>query len=51
MMSKNSNYSQWPKALVAIAGMAIVGSLAYFLHDAEVLWGILLIIWLVSYVD
>ncbi len=50
-MSRNNKNSPWPKALVAITGLAIVGGLAYFLHDSQILWGILLIMWLITYVD
>lgn len=50
-MSQSRNNSPWPKAIVAISGLAIIGSVAFFLHDTQVLWGILLVIWLVSYVD
>jgi hypothetical protein len=51
-MSQQNNYSkQWPKAFVAIFGTAFISAAAYFLHEPQIMWSMLALIWLISYFD
>ena len=48
-MSQNNSPSQWPKAFVAMSGLFIIGATAYALKDADVMWSLLLLIWLLDW--
>lgn len=49
-MTQNSK-NEWPKAFTMILGTASISAAAYFLHEPQVMWSMLLLIWLVSYFD
>lgn len=43
--------SEWPKAFVAILGTASISAAAYLLNEPNVMWSMLLLIWILSYFD
>lgn len=51
MAQKNNNYSEWPKAFVAILGTASIATGAYYLHEPNIFWAMLLLIWIISFFD
>jgi hypothetical protein len=40
--------NKWPKAVVAVFGILGVCTAAYFMHNANVLWALLLVYWIAT---
>ena len=48
MEKQNNKPSKWPKAAVIIFGTASICSAAYFLKEANVMWAMFPLLWIVS---
>ena len=49
-MAQNQN-SQWPKAIVAVLGTAAISAASYFLKEPDVMWSMILLLFLVNSFD
>lgn len=51
-MSQQNNYpSQWPKAFVVVFGTAALGATSYFLKEPQIMFGMIPLLWMVSWFD
>lgn len=41
----------WPKAIAASVGFIAVGTVALLLHNANCLWALILVGWIVEHID
>ena len=48
MSQQNNQPSQWPKATVVILGTAAIGATAYFLNNADIMWALIALYWIVG---
>lgn len=51
MSQQNNMPSQWPKAAVVIFGTASISAAAYFLKEANIMWAMFPLMWIVSNFD
>lgn len=49
-MAQNQN-NQWPKAIVAVLGTVAISATAYFLKEPDVMWSMILLLFLVNSFD
>ena len=50
-MSQNNSSSQWPKAFVAVLGMAAISAGAYLTKEPQIMWAMLPLLWIVNQFD
>lgn len=50
-MSQDNKSNQWPKAFATIFGIAAISSVAYFLKEPQVMWSLILLLFLVERFD
>jgi len=49
-MAQNQN-NQWPKAFAIVFGTVALGATSYFTKQPDVMWGMLPLLWMVSWFE
>jgi len=47
----NQNNNQWPKAFTAILGTASISAAAYYLHEPDIMFSMIMLIIILSFFD